>query len=610
MARAQASLQSASPEPAHARRGDHDAARRRSALGANMKTCARQQAFCDEHFIARGAEFYRYLFHSRSIISQRSAPNGGAACVVASKTGANVAKPIPTETDFIVIGAGVAGLRAAISLAEAGRVLVLAKQELTESATQYAQGGVAVVLSDEDEVGLHLQDTIDAGAGLVNVQAATVLVEEGPERIHELLDWGAQFDRTGSKLAFTREGAHSRSRILHAHGDSTGREMGRALAAKAMTLPNITFSEFEFTADLLFSGSTVHGVDLIASDGQRQTVSAPAVLLATGGAGQVFRDTTNPSVATADGVAMAFRAGADISDMEFVQFHPTALHVPGAPRFLLSEALRGEGAHLLNMEMQRFMPAQHTLAELAPRDVVARAIAHEIAQSKQPDPVVYLDMRHLNADILRKRFPRVYSTCWQYKVDITKDLVPVRPAAHYLMGGVKTDLEGRTSISGLYAAGETACTGVHGANRLASNSLLEGLVFGARAGIRMREESGKPALTSQPTTPPQKDDREKAEQFIRTIQNVMWRYAGVIRTSKGLQEAQSMIGAVGERLPATASRRSCEARNVYQAARLIVRSALAREESRGAHFRTDFPLPDDGHFKKHSIVKKDKISFE
>jgi len=289
---------------------------------------------------------------------------------------------LPSETDFIVIGAGVAGLRAAISLAEAGRVLVLAKQELTESATQYAQGGIAVALSDEDEIGLHLQDTIAAGAGLVNVEAATVLAEEGPERIQELLEWGTQFDRTGSKLAFTREGAHSRSRILHAHGDSTGREMGRALAAKAKMLPNITFTEFEFSADLIIADGAACGVELIDKAGQLQSVSAFAVLLATGGAGQIFRDTTNPSVATADGVAMAFRAGAAISDMEFVQFHPTALYVPGAPRFLLSEALRGEGAHLLNMDLRRFMVAQHTLAELAPRDVVARAIASEIAQSK------------------------------------------------------------------------------------------------------------------------------------------------------------------------------------------------------------------------------------
>jgi L-aspartate oxidase len=520
-------------------------------------------------------------------------------------------KQVPTEADFIVVGAGVAGLRAAIALADAGRVLVLAKQELTESATQYAQGGVAVVLSDEDEIGLHLQDTIDAGDGIVNPDAARVLVEEGPERIQELLEWGTQFDRTGTKLTFTREGAHSRSRILHAHGDSTGREMGRALAAKAMTLPNISFREFEFTADLLLKDGSARGVELIGEDGQRHTVQATSILLATGGAGQVFRDTTNPSVATADGVAMAYRAGAAVSDMEFVQFHPTALYIPGAPRFLLSEALRGEGAHLLNQELQRFMPALHPMAELAPRDVVARAIASEIAKSTATDPVVYLDMRHLDAAHIAKRFPRIYSTCLKYKIDITKDLVPIRPAAHYLMGGVQTDLFGRTNVRGLYAAGETACTGVHGANRLASNSLLEGVVYGARAGECMREEMRSIAQDPLEKKIEQniKDQPEKAEQAIRVIQNVMWRHAGVVRDGAGLQEAMTMIAALRDRLPPPVSRRSCEAINIQQAAWLIVRSAIARKESRGAHFRTDFPTHDDANFRKHSIVREEKITF-
>ncbi|MCU1285580.1 MAG: L-aspartate oxidase [Acidobacteriales bacterium] len=521
-------------------------------------------------------------------------------------------KQVPAETDFIVVGAGVAGLRAAIALAEAGRVLVLAKQELTESATQYAQGGVAVALSDEDEIGLHLQDTIDAGDGIVNADAARVLVEEGPERIQELLEWGTQFDRTGIKLTFTREGAHSRSRILHAHGDSTGQEMGRALTAKAMTLPNISFCEFEFTADLLMSGGAAGGVELIAQEGTRHSVSASSVLLATGGAGQVFRDTTNPSVATGDGVAMASRAGATISDMEFVQFHPTALYVPGAPRFLLSEALRGEGAYLLNTELQRFMPALHPMAELAPRDVVARAIASEIARSAAPDPVVYLDMRHLDPAHIAKRFPRIHTTCLEYKIDITKDLVPIRPAAHYLMGGVQTDLFGRTNIPGLFAAGETACTGVHGANRLASNSLLEGVVYGARAGACMREElKTSRALNDQKgDIPSGKDDPEKAEQSIKVLQNVMWRHAGVVRSGEGLQEAMAMVGALKDRLPAPVSRRSCEAANIQQVAWLIVRSAIARKESRGAHFRTDFPAHDDANYRKHSVVRGEKITFE
>src|SRR3954471_8468415 len=333
-------------------------------------------------------------------------------------------KKPPTQVDFIVVGAGVAGLRAAITLAEAGKVLVLAKQELTESATQYAQGGIAVALGDEDEIGLHLQDTIDAGDGIVNVEAAKILVEEGPARIQELLEWGTQFDRTGSKLTFTREAAHSRSRILHAHGDSTGREIGRALAAKARTLPNITFSEFEFSADLLVDGDRISGIRLLTQAGESHACNASAVLLATGGVGQVFRDTTNPSVATADGVAMAYRAGALLSDMEFVQFHPTALFVPGAPRFLLSEALRGEGAHLLNRKSERFMPRYDPRAELAPRDVVARAIAGEIAKDGSPDACAYLDMRPIASKDLAARFPRIYSTCLAYGIDITRDLVP------------------------------------------------------------------------------------------------------------------------------------------------------------------------------------------
>src|SRR5436309_5728018 len=338
-------------------------------------------------------------------------------------------KKPPSQVDFIVVGAGIAGLRAAIALAEAGRVLVLAKQELTESATQYAQGGVAVALSDEDEVGLHLHDTIVAGDGLVNEAAARVLVEEGPARIQELLDWGTQFDRNGTRLTFTREGAHSRSRVLHAHGDSTGREIGRALYSKARTLSNITFSDFEFSTDLSLHDEHVAGIELIDQSGGTHHASASAVLLATGGIGQVYSETTNPPIATGDGVAMAFRAGAEISDMEFVQFHPTALYVRNAPRFLISEALRGEGAQLRNMEMLRFMPKYHEMAELAPRDVVARAIVHEMELVHSPEAVVYLDLTHFKPERLRTRFPRIYETCIAYNIHIGIDMIPVLPAA-------------------------------------------------------------------------------------------------------------------------------------------------------------------------------------
>ena len=480
-----------------------------------------------------------------------------------------------SETDFIVVGGGIAGLRAAIGLAEGGRVLVVTKQEVTESNTQYAQGGIAVALSDDDEVELHLQDTIDAGDGLVNVEAARVLVKEGPARIQELIDWGTEFDRSGSKLTFTREGAHSRSRILHAHGDSTGREIGRSLIAKAQKIPQIAFTEFEFTTDLCLDGEQVTGVAMLAADGTPKTVRAKAVLLATGGAGQVYSDTTNPPVATGDGIAMAYRVGASISDMEFFQFHPTALSAPGAPRFLLSEALRGEGALLLNPARERFMPRYHPLAELAPRDVVARAIVQEIRTSKATPAVAYLDLRHLNAAHLRERFPRIYMTCKQYGIDITANLVPVRPAAHYLMGGIKTDLHGRSSLRGLYAAGETACTGVHGANRLASNSLLEGLVFGARAAEAMRKELGSKAKLSchqKIAGADSKPDPQTAQQ----LRAAMWQYAGVVRDRSGLQQLLHQINNWKLLLRLPFKRVDFETKNLLAVGDLIARSALAR----------------------------------
>ena len=519
-------------------------------------------------------------------------------------------KKPPAQIDFIVVGAGVAGLRAAIDLAETGKVLVLAKLELTESATQYAQGGIAVALSDEDEISLHLQDTINAGDGIVNADAARVLVEEGPERIQELIDWGTKFDRKGTKLTFTREAAHSRDRILHAPGHSTGREIGRALYAKAATLKNISFSEFEFTAGLHAESGRVCGVNLINAAGELHTVLSGAVLLATGGAGHVYSNTTNPAVATADGVAMAFHAGAEISDMEFVQFHPTALYVKNAPRFLLSEALRGEGGVLRNAELHRFMPKYHEAGELAPRDVVARAIAHELEVCRLKEPVVYLDLTHLKADYLMSRFPRIYETCLKHNIDITVDLIPVRPAAHYLMGGIRTDLHGRSSLQGLYAAGEAACTGVHGANRLASNSLLEGLVFGARAGHTMREEKNvAPTAKNSSAQPAKEPSGGDVEPFIREIQQLMWSKVGIVRSRQGLSDALQQLQTAREKLPLSPSRRSGEAGNIHTAALLITRSALARLESRGAHYRTDYPMHDDAKFKKHSIVGERGVRF-
>ena len=510
-----------------------------------------------------------------------------------------------------MIGAGIAGLRAAIELSSAGRVVVLTKREVSDSNTQWAQGGIAAALSDDDEVALHLQDTLNAGDGLCDPEAVKVLVEEGPERIEELIAWGTQFDRNGTKLAFGREGAHSRNRILHAHGDSTGREIARALYAKVRTLPNISVCEYEFSTNLCADSGRVQGVHMLDESGTHREIWASAVLLASGGLGQLYSSTTNPGVATGDGVAMAFRAGAQISDMEFIQFHPTALYLKNAPRFLLSEALRGEGAYLRNRKMARFMPDYHPLAELAPRDVVARAIVQELSLESTEEPVVYLDLTHLDGNYIQKRFPQITATCLQYNIDITKQMIPIRPAAHYSMGGVRTDLEGRTSVKGLFAAGEAASTGVHGANRLASNSLLEGLVFGARAGNAMQQERQAGPMHSTTNSVPSKGElTASTETMIRDIQELMWRNVGIVRNGQQLKQAIAMLEEIKSRLGVLVSRRSWEAQNLCTAGLLVSRSALAREESRGAHYRTDFPQHNDQLFKKHTNVQRDRTWFQ
>jgi len=506
--------------------------------------------------------------------------------------------------DFLVVGAGVAGLRAAIELAPAGEVLVIAKDTLHESSSEYAQGGIAVALSDDDEVELHEQDTIAAGDGLCDRTAVHTLVDEGPAAIQQLIAWGAEFDREGTRLAFTQEGAHSRRRILHAHGDSTGREIALTLYRKASSLPNVRFQSYAAITDLLLSDSAVAGAMVFdATAHASHPIFARAILLATGGLGRVYLETTNPDVATGDGVAMAWRAGAEISDIEFVQFHPTALHVEGAPRFLLSEALRGEGAHLLNSRGERFMHRYHRLEELAPRDVVSRAIVAEMQATGAPH--VFLDLRHRGGDFIRSRFPRVYETCLRYGVDLATQAAPVHPAAHYAMGGVRTDLNGRTSLAGLYAAGETACTGVHGANRLASNSLLEGVVFGARAGRAMRQSDAVRPAAGNVKQPDAFFPCTTEEQ----VRGLAWEKCGILRSGEGLAAACKTLEA--DRLVADAEAGLNEfcLRNIHTVALLIARCALARRESRGAHFRTDFP-EKQAAFGKHSIiVKGDAVRF-
>lgn len=525
--------------------------------------------------------------------------------------------------DYLVIGAGVAGLRAAVELANHGEVLVITKESLGESNTHYAQGGIAVATEGRGDVALHLEDTVAAGDGLVYRPAAKVLVEEGPERVAELIEWGAAFDRKGSELLRTREAAHSHPRILHANGDATGAEISRSLVAFARAHPRIHFSEWTMATSLIVANRRAVAVDLISADPDAHArefrrIAARAILIASGGAGQVYLDTTNPAVATGDGIALAAQAGAELADMEFYQFHPTALSLPGVPRFLLSEALRGEGAYLRNDCGQRFMERYHPSLELAPRDVVARAIAREgMASDTGQSRLVYLDMRHVKEIDLTQRFPGISRFLARHGQSLQSDLIPVRPAAHYLMGGIRTDLDGRTSLRGLYAAGEGACTGVHGANRLASNSLLEGLVFGARAAQAMLAD---PSLTLSPKSTssfpalpraasPSREEKQDVEALITQLQNTMWRTAGLLRDERTLHEGLNERDAIEGSLNSIAqqnksNRRLFEAQSLLIVSRAILLSALARTESRGAHFRNDYPKRDDARFRKHSVFSK------
>jgi L-aspartate oxidase len=504
--------------------------------------------------------------------------------------------------DFLVIGSGIAGLRAAISLAETGDVVMLTKADPRESNTGYAQGGIAAAIGSDDSPDLHYSDTIAAGDGLCVADAVRVLVTDGPKYVHELIDWGVAFDRDDSgKPALGREAAHSVRRVLHAR-DTPGREIGRVLWQKVQSHPRVRVFDEALAMSLEVRNGVCCGAAFIDRDGQRQQVDAAGTLIATGGAGQVFRETTNPGIATGDGIAMAFEAGARVTDLEFIQFHPTALSVEGAPRFLLSEALRGEGAWLVNAQGERFVHRYEPAGDLASRDLVARAIVREVERTHAP---VFLSMAHLDHDYTRRRFPAITAACRQAGLDLAADRIPVSPAAHYAMGGVETDLDGRTSIPGLFAAGEAACTGVHGANRLASNSLLEGLVFGARAAeamVRPIKPAGCFAVAGDLmalTRTPAADAPDS-----NVVRDLMWRHAGLLRSRETLSGLVTQLSAWWRHL---AQRRDADASNrefrrlssLVTVSLLMARAALRREESRGGHFRTDFPHRDDIHWQKH-----------
>jgi L-aspartate oxidase len=485
------------------------------------------------------------------------------------------------RTRFLVVGSGVAGLHTALRASSEGEVMVLTKRSLFDSATAYAQGGIAAALGAGDSPELHRRDTLAAGAALCDAEAVEVLVKEGPARVRELQTAGAHFDlEPGGDFKLGREAAHSRRRIVHAHGDQTGAEVARALIERVSDNPKIQVLEKTRVLDLITAGRCVYGVRATVA-GTPTEIIADATVLATGGCGQVYRYTTNPQVATGDGYAIAHRASVRLADMEFVQFHPTALETPENPLALISEAVRGEGAVLINDDGERFMLKRHRLAELAPRDVVAREIFRERSRGSR----VWLDARKLGASF-RKRFPGIFAICQARGINPAKDLIPVIPAAHYMMGGIVTDLIGRSTFEALYACGEVSRTGVHGANRLASNSLLEGLVFAERVA---RDMITRPKLTGAPRRQtwdvPPLVDRGAAQVAADDVRNVMWENAGIARTAKGLRNCLSTLSSIEERLPIGAT----EEANMVQTARLIAEAVLLRKESRGGHFRSDFP---------------------
>ncbi|GIV09569.1 MAG: L-aspartate oxidase [Fimbriimonadales bacterium] len=508
------------------------------------------------------------------------------------------------EYDFLVLGSGIAGLTFAINAAPHGSVAILTKKQRSESNTNYAQGGIAAAIGADDSWELHLQDTLNAGAGLCDRESVEVLVKNGPRLMHWLMDLGAQFDQNpDGSIALGREGGHSRNRILHA-ADHTGYEIERALLIAARKTPHITLLEHYQALELILENGVCAGVQVLDTlTGDLFEIRAKAILLATGGCGQVYLHTSNPPIATGDGIAMAWRAGATVGNMEFIQFHPTTLYHTDAPSFLISEAVRGEGGILRRRDGYRFMPDYDPRAELAPRDIVARAIDAEL--KKTGDPCVFLDITHLDPEFVQRRFPTIYHTCLQYGVDITQEPIPVVPAAHYTCGGVWTDLDGRTTIPRLYACGEVAYTGVHGANRLASNSLLEALVFAERAALHAATRLDQPPPKPKPScitaqllpiepAPEVKDQAYNWDADRLQIRKTMQKQVGIVRTVARLQEAQCALKTLAAQVEAAyrvfpPTVESCEARNLAACALLITHSALARQESRGLHYVLDYP---------------------
>ena len=507
-------------------------------------------------------------------------------------------------TDVLIIGGGLAGLRAANAINPQLSALVVTKEAIQQSNSSYAQGGIAGVMDPEDRFEEHVHDTLVAGGTLCDNDVVEMVIREAPERIQELIDWGTHFDEQAGRILLGREGGHSHNRIVHALGDMTGREVMRAVIERTQHLAHVRIWENTFTLDLLTYEGACRGALLATQHGEKMLVWARQTILATGGCGQIYRESTNPPVATGDGHAMAYRAGGRLRDMEFVQFHPTVLYIAGGSRSLITEAIRGEGGWLVDKDGVRFMPQYDPRAELAPRDVVSQAIVSQMEKTRHP--CVYLDVTHLDKVFVLKRFPGIAAACQQFGIDITRDKIPVRPGAHYMIGGVTVDHAGQTSIPALWAAGEVSSSGLHGANRLASNSLLEGLVYGAHAGAA----ASRAALQTpgefrvwpleNPVVAPPAEPLDLTD-IRNSLKSLMWRYCGVRRTGEGLAEARQTVD--GWRRYVLARQfdnlAGWELQNMLTLARVMIEAALLREESRGVHLRTDHPLLDDARWNKH-----------